>query len=190
MIFPDVGPSLVSTHSLRDAGAHHFGQAVDVDRVMSKAILDLARASRWSTARRRRCRSAARSRAGRGPARAELVEDGQHVARRDHDDVGLEIVDQLDLAFGHAARHRDDRAAQLLGAVVRAEAAGEQAVAVGDMDCHAGPPARRADRARDDMRPGVDVLCRVADHGRLAGRAGRGVDARELVRGTANKPNG
>ena len=62
---------------------------------------------------------------GSSPARAEFVEDREHVGRRHHDDVGLEIVDQLHLPLGHAARDRNDRAAEPLGAVVRAEAAGE-----------------------------------------------------------------
>ena len=72
--------------------------------------------------------------------------------------VGLEVVDQLHLPLGLPAGHRDHRAAQPLGAVVRAEAAGEQAVAVGDVDDVAGAPAGRADRARHHRRPGVDVL--------------------------------
>ena len=64
---------------------------------------------------------------------------------RDHDDVRLEVADQHDLPLGHAAGDRDDGAAERLGAVVRAEAAGEQAVAVGDMDDVAGPAAGGAD---------------------------------------------
>ncbi|MDQ0587295.1 hypothetical protein QFZ47_001404 [Variovorax paradoxus] len=60
----------------------------------------------------------------------ELLDDHLHVAGRDHDDVGLEVLDQLHLFLGLAARHRDDGAARALGAVVRAQAAGEQAVAV------------------------------------------------------------
>ena len=68
-----------------------------------------------------------------------------------------------------------------LGAVVRAEAAGEQAVAVGDVQLHAGPAAGGADRARHHLGPGVDVALGVADDGRLAGGAGGGVDAHDLL---------
>ena len=71
--------------------------------------------------------------------------------------VGLEVEDQLHLPLGHAARHRDHRAAEALGAVVRAEPAGEQPVAVGDVNDVAGPAAGGADRARHEVRPGVDV---------------------------------
>ena len=38
------------------------------------------------------------------PLPRELVGDRQHVAGRDHDDVGPEVVDQLHLALGLAAR--------------------------------------------------------------------------------------
>ena len=110
-----------------------------------------------------------------------LLGDRQHVRRRHHDDVGLEVHDELDLPLGLPARHRDHRGAELLGAVVRAQPAGEEAVAVGDVDDVAGAAARGADRARHHGRPRVDVLGRVADDGRLAGRARRRVDAHDLL---------
>jgi hypothetical protein len=91
----------------------------------------------------------------------ELVGNGQHVRGRDHDDVRLEVLDQLHLLFGLAAGHRDDGAAQPLGAVVRAQAAGEQAVAVGHMHHVAGPAAGGADRAGHQVGPVVDVVACV-----------------------------
>jgi hypothetical protein len=111
----------------------------------------------------------------------ELLDDVQHVRGRDHDDRGLEVLDQLDLLLGLPAGHRHHRAAQALGAVVRAQAAREQAVAVGDVDHVAGTAAGRADRARHQVGPGVDVALRVADHGRLAGGAARCVHAHHLL---------
>ncbi len=114
------------------------------------------------------------------PLAGELVADRQHVGRRHHDDVGLEVGDQLDLALGHAARHRHHGAPQPLGAVMRAQAAGEQAIAVDHVDQVARPAARGADRARADLGPDLDVGLGVADHGRLAGRARRGMDPRHL----------
>ena len=71
--------------------------------------------------------------------------------------------------------------AQPLGAVVEAEPAGEQPVAVGILHQHAGPAAGGAHAARDDVGPGLDVAPAVADHRRLSGRAGRGVDAQQLL---------
>jgi hypothetical protein len=49
---------------------------------------------------------------GSRPWRSNLVGDGQHVAGRDHDDVGLEVGDQLHLALGLAAAERHHRQAQ------------------------------------------------------------------------------
>ena len=49
------------------------------------------------------------------------------------------------------------------------------------MDAVSRPAAGSADRARHQMRPIVDVGLRVADHGRLAGGAARGVDARHFI---------
>ena len=110
-----------------------------------------------------------------------LVGDRQHVARRHHDDLGLEVGDELHLALGHAAAERNHREAEALGPVVRAESAGEQAVAVGHVHLVARARARGAHRARHDVRPGVDVLRGVADHRGLAGGARGGVDAHDLV---------
>ena len=88
----------------------------------------------------------------------ELVADRQHVGRRHHDDVGLEVLDQLDLALGHAARHRHHGAAEPLGAVVRAEAAGEQAVAVDHV--HDVARAARRRRGSSARRPRPRSRCR------------------------------
>ena len=71
----------------------------------------------------------------------DLVGDVEHVGGGDHDDVRLEIFDQLHLLLGLAAGHGNHRAAQAFGAVVRPQAAGEQAVAVGNMHLVPGPAA-------------------------------------------------
>ena len=54
--------------------------------------------------------------------------------------------------------HRDHGAAQPLRPVMRAEPAGEQPVAVGDVDAHAGAAAGGADRARHHLRPDFEVV--------------------------------
>ncbi len=120
----------------------------------------------------------------------EFVENGEHVARRHHDDFGREVADQLHLLFRLAARHRDHRAPRRLRAVVRTESAREQPVAVGDVHRHAAPPARRPNRARDQIAPGGDVVARIADHRGFAGGAGGGVNARHLVPGHGEKAEG
>ena len=108
---------------------------------------------------------------GSTPWRLHLVEDREEVRRRHHDHARPEVDDQLHLPLGHAAADRHHRAAEPLGAVVRAEPAGEQPVAVGDVHEVPGPAAGGPDRARHHLGPRVDVVAGVADDGRLAGRA-------------------
>ena len=79
-----------------------------------------------------------------------LVGDGQHVGGGDGDDVGLEVDDEPDLAFGHAAGDGYDGAAEVFGAGVYAEAAGEQAVAVGVVQQLAGAGAGGAQASGHD----------------------------------------
>ena len=112
---------------------------------------------------------------------AEFVQHRQHVGGRDGDDVGLEVGDELHLPFRHAARNRDHRHAEPLGAVVQPEPAREQAVAIGVVQLHAAPAARGADRARHHLGPHLDVALGVADHGRLARRAGGRMDAHDIL---------
>ncbi len=109
---------------------------------------------------------------------ALFFKDVAEVGRRDHDDVRTEIIDQLHLLLGLAARHGDDGAAQALCAVVRAQPAREQAVAIGHVDDVARLAARGADGARHQVGPVVQVARGIADHGGLAGRAAGGMDAR------------
>ena len=63
---------------------------------------------------------------------------------------------------------------------MRTETAGEQSVSICDVDLHARAAARSADRTRDNVAPCLDVAFGVAHNGRLAGRAGRGVNARDF----------
>ena len=171
MILPDVQPILRLDAFIGDARPHHLGEAVDVDRVHVEFVLDLA------PHRVRPGLGAEDADLERGGARidaglAKLVEDGEHVGGRDHDDVGAKIVDELHLPLGHAARHRDHAAAELLGPRMRAEPAGEEPIAVGDVDEHAGPRARGPHRTRHERGPDVEIGFGVTDDGRLAGGAG------------------
>ena len=179
MVFPDHRAVLALDALAGHARAHHLGQAVDVDRVDRRSGFDLA-PHRLGPGLGAEDADRHRHRRRVQPFASELLDDHLHVAGRDHDDVGLEINNQLHLLLGLAAAHRHHGAAQPLGAVMRAQAAGEQAVAVGHMHHVAGPPTCGADAARTQVGPGVDVVLRVADHRGLAGRARRCVDARDL----------
>ena len=180
MILPDGRAVLGLDALVGDTRPHDLRQAVDIDRVDAEPAFDLLahRAGPGLGAE-----NADLERGGpRVDAGAlELLDNVEHVGGGDHDDARLEVEDQLDLPLGHPAAHRDDGAAQPLGAVVGAEAAGEQAVAVGDVADVARPAARGADRARHQVGPVVDVAARVADHGGLARGAAGGVDAHHLL---------
>ena len=52
------------------------------------------------------------------------------------------------------------------------------------------PAAGGADRARHHLGPHLDVALGVADDGRLAGRAGRGVHAHDLLARHGEHPEG
>jgi hypothetical protein len=60
----------------------------------------------------------------------KFVEDREHVAWRDEDDIGLEIRDQAHLSLGHATGNRHDRHAEPFGTIMKSDPAGEQAVSV------------------------------------------------------------
>ena len=69
----------------------------------------------------------------------------------------------------------------LQGPVVEPQAAGEEAVAVGDLDRVARHGPGTAERAGHDVAPELDVVLRVAHERRVAGRAAGDVDLGDLV---------
>ena len=85
------------------------------------------------------------------------------------------------MTLGAAARHRNDGAAEALGAVMRSKPAGEQPVTVGIVDDIAGHGAGAGERTRHQVRPAVEVALGIADDGRLARRSRRGMDPDNLV---------
>ena len=163
-----------------DAGAHHLAEPVDVERVDAEALLELVP-------------HLVRPRFGaehgdleRGGARVDAlphhrVGDREQVARRAEDRVGLEVADELHLARGLAARHRDDGRAERLDPGVRPESAGEQPVAVGVVHLHARADAAGPQRSRDERCPALEVALRVTDDGGPPRGAARGVDAGDLL---------
>ena len=180
MIFPDGQPVLGLDALLRDAGTYHLGQAVDVDRVDVELGLD-------RLAHRRRPRLGAEDPdLERAPSRVDslalhLLRDRQHVRWGHHDDGGFEVGDELHLALGHPARHRDHGAAELLRAVVRTQPPGKQPVAVGNVHDVPRPAARGANRPRHDRRPDIDIAAGIADDSRLSGGPRRGMNANDLL---------
>ena len=118
-----------------------------------------------------------------GPQAAVAGRVGQvhGVGRRAAQGGGAEVAHDLELPLGVAAGDGHDGAAEALGAEVQAEAAGEEAVAEGVLQEVARRHAARGEGAGDQVGPDVEVAARVADGGRVAGRAGAGVHAHDLV---------
>ena len=67
------------------------------------------------------------------------------------------------------------------GTVMQAESAGKQAVTEGDVDNIVVGHAGRGHEPGNQLGPGIQVVAGVADHGRLAGGAGRGMDADDIL---------
>ena len=130
MILPAVQAVLRHVAFGGHARPDDLGQAVEIDRLDARAALRDRGASRRSTARRRRCRAAAAACGCRRPSFGDLG-DVERVGRRRAEHVRAEVLQQRHLPLGHAAGDRHDGAAEPLGAVVHAEPAGEQAVAIG-----------------------------------------------------------
>ena len=180
MILPDMQPVLGLHAFLRHTRPQHFRQAVNIGRIQPERAFDLAA----QRVRPRLCAENAIAQAATpriDPRRLEAIEQRQHIAGRDHDDLRLEIGDQLHLPLGHSARDRHHRATKPLRPAMRAQAAGEQAVAIGHMHHHPRTPTRRPDRARHQIGPHLQIRLGVAHHHRLARGAGGGVDARNLL---------
>ena len=181
MVLPD-GRAVGGFQTLhRHPRPHHFRKAVDIQGCDPETTLDFR-------PHRQRPRLGAEyanpQRAAAGIAAhlpLQFFNQVQAVGGRDHNHIRLKIADQLRLFFRLAAGHRDHRGPQTLRAVVRAKAAGKQAVAVGDVDFIFCRAAGGAQGAGDDIGPGIDIILRVAHHRRFAGGPGRGVDAHNLL---------
>jgi hypothetical protein len=104
--------------------------------------------------------------------------------------VDAEILHHHQLPRRVAAGNRDDRRAQRLRAVMRAQSAGEQAVAVGVLDDIARVQAARRKAAHHHVGPDLHVLLRVGDDDGLAGRAGRGVQAHDVLHRAGEQAEG
>src|SRR5262249_3647991 len=152
---------------LGDAGTDHLGEAVAVEGLEPQTALDLCPHPFAPGLRTAEGQAQVRlSRVETLPT--ELIGDGQEIGRGDGEDIGPEIGDLLDLSWRLAAAGGDNGAAQSLRAVVKAKAAGEQAIAIGIVQLVARSPSRGADGARHEMRPSLDIAFRIADDGGLA----------------------
>ena len=166
----------------RNAGARALGQAVDVQGLDAQELFDLVA-------------HALGPGLGAEEAHAQLevgkvhllVADGlahhQRVGGGAGDGVAAQVLHEHELALGVAGGGGHDGRADLLHAVMEPQAAGEQAVAVGDLHGVVLRHARAAKAAGHALGPHLDVALGVAGDDGLAGRAGGGVDAHDLRAG-------
>ena len=110
----------------------------------------------------------------------DVVEVDQ-VGRGARDGGDAEVLDELDLPLGVAGAGGQDGRPDLLAAVVGAEAAGEQAVAVGDLEDVPGSDADGGHGAGEGLGPVVQVVLGVSDQRGLPGGTGGDVVPHDLV---------
>ncbi len=101
-----------------------------------------------------------------------------------------EVAHDHDLAVGVAAGDGNHRRAQPFGPVMRAQAAGEQPVAVSVLNDVAVVQAADGEAAHHHGGPHIDVLLRVGHHDRLAGGAAGGVQAHDLLHRAGEQAEG
>ena len=70
---------------------------------------------------------------------------------------------------------------------MRAQAAGKQAVAIGNLHHVVLADVGAVHAARHQLRPAVDIPAGIADHGRLAGGAAAGMDAHNFTLGNGKQ---
>ena len=125
----------------------------------------------------RQRQTALRAGAGLGQRLAEP----DRVRRRAGQDVRPQVPDQSDLARRHAAGDRDHGRAELDGALVDAEAAGEQAVAVRVVHEAGRRGPGSGQRPRAHPGPQLQVGPGVGDQRRAAAGAARAVHGHDLL---------
>src|SRR4029078_4802060 len=134
----------------RHTAAHHLRQAVAVERGAPERALDRLAQPLRPGLRAEDARAEAQAR-----RLGDVVGDREGVARRAAEDLGAEVLEQLSLARRVAAGRGDHGAAEALGAVVEAQAAGEESVAGGDVEdrSRAGSGRRARGGAAGGPRP-------------------------------------
>ena len=182
VVFPDGGAVLGLHTFLSDAGTHNLGQAVNIHRVDVQPLFQIgAHGSRPGFSAED---SHPQSQFTAIDTLAfQFVGDTEHIRGRDHDDIGVKVLDELRLFFRLPAGHGDNGAPHQLAAVVGAQTAGEQAVAVGHVNFVFVIAPCSPDGARHDPAPGVDILTGITYHHRFAGGATGSMDAHHVIRG-------
>ena len=172
MVFPDGGAVFALHALLGNPRAHYLRQAVNVHGVDMHTLLDFP-AHGFCPGLGTEDADPQRQPAGIDSLPLHLVGNVEHVGRSDHDDIRVEIADELNLLFGLPTGHGDDSATEHFSAVMGAETAGKQAIAVGDMHFVGRDTAGRPNGAGHHLGPGFDILPGIThDRGLACGAAG------------------
>ncbi len=182
MILPAVQARLLDVTFAGDARAHHFRKAVNVHRRDAELILERA-AHRFAPRLGPEYADAQRQLPQIDAHCAGDLGDVERIRRGRAQHIGREVAQQHHLPLGAAPGNRHHGASQPLGAVMGAEPAGEQPVAVGVVHDVSRHHAGARERTRHQLAPAVEVAAGVADDGRLAGGAGGGVQTQQLPAG-------
>ena len=100
------------------------------------------------------------------------------------------VLHHHDLLGGVARRGRQLHGTDFGDAVMHAQTAGEETVAVGHLHHVAGTDVADGQHTGHALRPHVEVVLRVDAHDGLSGGAAGGVDALDLIGGHSLKPEG
>ena len=163
---------MLSTHSTETPGTDDFRKPVDVECLHVEGGFNLV-AHGLRPRFRAEYADLHRTPARIQPPANEFVSNGQQVRRGHRDDPRLELVDDLHLSRGESSRRGNDGTAEALGAAVKPETAGEQAVAVGHLHHVAGTDTGGTHRPRHDLGPHFQVALGVADDGGSTGGPAR-----------------
>ena len=112
------------------------------------------------------------------------------VRGRAADGGDAEVLHDHDLAFSIAAGDGDHGGAEGFRAVVRAQAAGEQAVPERVLDDIARVHATGGEGALHDVGPDIEVVLVVCDDDRLAGCTAAGVEPYDLIHRAGEEAEG
>ena len=163
-----------------DAGTHDFGKAVDVAVFHAEFLADFF-------AHMLGCGLCAQDDAGNREILRRVIAhldrrigDEKRIRRRGAEDVGFEILHDLNLTLRIARGHGNDGAAGHLAAHMSSETAREQTIAVRDLHRGFGAAADHGNAASEAITPVLQVVFRIAYNGSLTGRARGGMETLDL----------
>ena len=188
-VLPDVEAILVLALE-GDAGPIHLGETIGVEGLHPEQLLDPLPGLLGMGLGPDHEQLQVRVRHGIDAEFLEHVVEAGQIARNGMDNVRTEILHELDLAPAVACGGWDREHSQALGPVLEAKPAGEQAIAADVLEHVLRTSAGGVQRPGDEVRPGSQVVARMEDHGRVAGRAAGAMQANELVPGHGQKAVG